>query len=180
MTSRPSPDWRIPAASLRLAAGAPTVLQLHLATTYRVPFTARDSRAVLAARLADALGHTLDLGSPVPASDRQRSYLGALGYRDPGAADDLSRRVASAWIRTLLARQTADVLERLRPSRGDLVVYRPRHASAESAEPPELTAVVSSISETGRINLRRHAGTRSVWPSQVRNLVRQPRVVAGR
>lgn len=182
MTSRASHDWRVPLVGLQLVSGAPTVLQLALASTYRVPFTARDSRAVLAARLADALAQTLDLGPAVPASGRQLSYLRALGYQcaGSGAAGELSRRVASAWIQTMLARQTAEALERLRPSRGDLVVYRPRHARAGPSEQPEVTAVVSSISGTGRINLRRHEGAQSVWPSQVVNLVRQPIALAGR
>lgn len=174
-------DWHGAVEALRSEHGPPTDAQLRLAGQSAIPVARDEPTSVVAALLLDGLAGPLALDGPEPATARQLQYLRALSpwLAAQPERSSLSRRVASAWIRFALSRQTISALHALQPRRGDLVLYRRalyyELSDLEEVEFREESHVVSSISESGRINFRiidraphYSAPARSAWPTCLR------------
>lgn len=180
-------DWREAVACLREAHGPPTAAQGILAARLGVELSGFEPRGVAAATLRDTVAVPLGWNQPEPATQRQIEYLAALRPDDASQPwlPELTRGTASAWISYFLAQGTIAALEALEPCRGDLVLYRRRVYEPWLLEPDEQelreeTHVVSSISDSGRVNFKRihHSATglsgaaRSAWPTQLEIIAR--------
>ena len=140
----PFNDWREPARRLAVSYGPPTPEQGALATHAGVDLPDDTPHDVAAALLLDALAETLTLHGPLPPTPGQLAYLHDLGHE---------WRLAP-W----------------RPPRHDddadipfLVDPAPR--------PLPASLVVSSVSESGRVNFRGGSGL-AAWPEHVTMLAR--------
>ena len=154
-------DWRIPLQAVRASCGPPTHEQRDLAQALHLVLADNEPTAVVAARLHDALAGPLGLAPAELRSTAQQEFLEVLRDRVVlPELDALSWRVASAWIEHFLAVRTAAALERFEPCRGDLITVRIPALRTEKILPSwkPLTRVVSSISDSGRLNLTRERG----------------------
>lgn len=178
----PFPDWREPARLLAVSYGPPTPEQIALAAHTGIDLPDGTPHDVAAALLIDALAPTLTLTGPLPPTAGQLEYLHDLGHQWRLAPWRATRRVASALIQVLVSRGRVGTLEVLRPAHGDLVgVARgraPHHDEDElpylegpSPRPLPASLVVSSVSETGRVNFRGGSGL-TAWPEHVTMLAR--------
>jgi len=189
-------DWRAALAALEDAHGLASGHQRDVADRLEVPLAGREPRPVVDAMLQDQfwgrLGHP-----PEPASARQRDYLDTLlvetiseeqvwgqqheattatyliSLRDEktGQLLPLSWRRASAWIGHVLARRTMAALERLEPAPGDLVLCRRRFRRyyCPGDVRRKETHVVSSISNTGRVNFKQTQQSYQGWNPPARH-----------
>lgn len=176
----PFSDWREPARRLAVSYGPPTPEQVSLAAHAAIDLPDQTPHDVAAALLLDALAPTLTLHGPLPPTAGQLAYLHDLGHEWRLAPWRATRRVASALIGVLVSRGRVGSLERLRPAHGDLVgVARPpRHDEDDIAylidaapRPLPASLVVSSVSESGRVNFRGGSGL-AAWPEHVTMLAR--------
>jgi hypothetical protein len=177
----PFTDWREPARRLAASYGPPTPEQVALAAHAGIDLPEDTPHDVAAALLLDALADTLTLHAALPPTPGQLAYLHDLGHEWRLAPWRATRRVSSALIGVLVSRGRVGALEALRPAHGDLVgVARPpRHDDeadipflvdpAPRPLPPSL--VVSSVSESGRVNFRGGSGL-AAWPEHVTMLAR--------
>lgn len=186
-------DWHRVVAGLREAEGPPTTAQRDLAAKIGVNLGGWEPRGVAAAILSDAVTAPLGLRAPRPATPQQIVYLAALRPADAThpSFPELTRVTASAWISHFLARRTIAALEALAPCRGDLVLYwrRVYDPFAFDRDEPQLreeTHVVSSISESGKVNFRRShrsatglvGAALAAWPTHLEIVARaQPTTV---
>lgn len=176
----PFPDWREPVRRLSVSYGPPTAEQVALAAHAGIDLPPDTPHDVAAALLLDALSATLTLTPPQAPTAGQLEYLHDLGHEWRLAPWRATRRVASALIVVLVSRGRVGTLERLRPAYGDLVgVARPpRHEEDEvpflferTPRPLPSSVVVSSVSDTGRVNFRGGSGL-AAWPEHVTMLAR--------
>jgi hypothetical protein len=177
----PFSDWREPARLLAVSYGPPTPEQVALAAHAGVDFPDGTPHDVAAALLLDALAPTLTLNLAMAPTAGQLEYLHDLGHQWRLAPWRATRRVASALIGVLVSRGRVGSLELLRPAHGDLVgVARPpRHEEDDdipfllesTPRPLPSTLVVSSVSESGRVNFRGGSGL-AAWPEHITMLAR--------
>jgi hypothetical protein len=176
----PFPDWREPARLLAVSYGPPTPEQVALAAHASIDLPDDTPHDVAGALLLDALAGTLTLTPAQPPTAAQLEYLHDLGHQWRLAPWRATRRVASALIGVLVSRGRVGSLQLLRPAHGDLVgVARPpRHEDDDipflvepTPRPLPPSLVVSSVSESGRVNFRGGPGL-AAWPEHVTMLAR--------
>lgn len=180
--------WEGATKALARSFPPPNGEQKLLAAGAGVRLDANDPGVVVAARLCDALAERLELRAAFPASERQIAYLRALANERLAARslDKFTRRVASAWIHYLLAHRNIALLRELEVERGDLVsCQRPvydYYGSRSIERTCTETHVVSSISDSGRVNFKRTlqplssdfmTPARSAWPSALAVVARE-------
>lgn len=180
----PFPDWREPARLLAVSYGPPTPEQVALAAHALIDLPRDTPHDVAAALLLDALAPTLTLNPSQAPTAAQLEYLHDLGHEWRLAPWRATRRVASALIGVLVSRGRVSSLERLRPAHGDLVAVTrpPRHEEddipyliEQTPRPLPPSLVVSSVSETGRVNFRGGSGL-AAWPEHVTMFARAAEV----
>lgn len=156
---------------LEEAAGPPTREQIDLAGKVGLVY-AGEPRGVFSEVIEAWLRPTIWQKGPDPATERQLAFLGALGHAHK--RQDISRRVASAWIEHYLSLRTASALKELRLVAGDAV-------SQEHSDIDSMTGeihvwyqprTVSSIGENGLVYFRGGNG-QCGWPSLLRRPVPQ-------
>ncbi|WP_354700420.1 hypothetical protein [Paraconexibacter sp. AEG42_29] len=180
----PFPDWREPARLLAVSYGPPTPEQVALAAHAGVDLPDDTPHDVAAALLLDALAPTLTLNPALPPTAGQLEYLHDLGHQWRLAPWRATRRVASALIGVLVSRGRVGSLELLRPAYGDLVGVARRGGGPHRDEDDDIpfladprprplpaSLVISSVSETGRVNFRGGSGL-AAWPEHVTMLAR--------
>lgn len=183
----PFPDWREPARLLAVSYGPPSPEQVALAVHAGIDLPDDTPHDVAAALLLDALAATLTLHPALPPTAGQLEYLHDLGHQWRLAPWQATRRVASALIGVLVSRGRVGALERLHPAHGDLVgVARgggphrhedddPTFLAVPVPRPLPSSLVISSVSETGRVNFRGGSGL-AAWPEHVTMLARAAEV----
>lgn len=175
-------DWREPARLLAVSYGPPTAEQVALAAHAGIDLPAGTPHDVAAALLLDALARSLTVAPAQAPTAGQLEYLHDLGHEWRLAPWRATRRVASALIGVLVSRGRVGALETLRPFRGDLVAVARRVGGIESDDdvpflleptprPLPPTVVVSSVSDSGRVNFRGGSGL-AAWPEHVTMLAR--------
>lgn len=180
----PFPDWREPARLLAVSYGPPTPEQVALAAHAHIDLPDDTPHDVAGALLLDALARTLTLNPAQAPTAAQLEYLHDLGHQWRLAPWRATRRVASALINVLVSRGRVGSLETLRPAHGDLVGVARRTGGPHEHEDDEVpflvepaprplpsSLVISSVSDTGRVNFRGGPGL-AAWPEHVTMLAR--------
>jgi hypothetical protein len=160
-------DWREPVELLEIRINEKlTSGQLDLAALIGLSLQGDEPRHVVAAMLEDYLTPMIHDQPARPASDSQRDLLTSLldgsDFRQL-PINDMTSRVAFAWIEHLIFRERVAHLRQLKPKAGDMVWVD--HQVVSDRKP----WVISSIGASGRIHLK---GTMSpgVWPNQIRHI----------
>lgn len=157
-------DWRIVSERLRQLAGTTTEAQLALAEKLGVELDPKMPSIFAATALREAVAGELNEPPASPMSYGQTEFLaeleGQLDLDHPSGEIDRAR--ASAWIEWMLIVRAERALQQLKPAPGDLVEVD--HIQGE-------IALVSSISDDGRVNLQGRGG-RGKWPHLLRMVVR--------
>lgn len=161
-------DWREPVRLLAEKNGPATPEQHDLAMLLCVPLRLGEHRKIATALLADRVEGPI-YGSQVPlATNQQLDFLGKIA-EEAFSFQDLSKRVASAWIDYYLARRAIADLLALRLQRGDRVI-KTEQFSLDGENPFTFVGAhtVSSIGANGRVYFKGGNGAGG-WPSELRS-----------
>ena len=131
------PSWEEPVRLLDQSLGAPEAHLKELADALGAYVGDNPSRALLVARLEDALSAKTGKQPPKPASPHQ---VRLLAPSDIGGAIHTARE-ADALIRTMIARERIDALRSLRPRRGDQLVPLDSDRRFRSGEVVRVTSI---------------------------------------
>ncbi len=170
--SGPFSSWWPAADALRAVVLAPpTQAQQALADQLEVKLPAVSPAAVATAVLDDYLEPILGRSPAMPPTEPQVAFLRSLAQEAAIelSTDLLTRRTTSAWIDVLLGRRTLGALEKLRPSRGDVV----DHSGRSAAPGPRLVRRfrISSVAASGLLYFRGGNG-QCGWPTNVELVAR--------
>lgn len=150
-------SWRDAAEAIAAELSSPERELLDLAVSLGVQVSRNEQRALVVARIEDAVSELTRNRLRRPATTAQRSLLAALSVPLSGAE---SVREADALIRTGIANERLDALRVLQPERGDKLVRK-------VGRPGEVVEV-SSIDRLGQIWMKGAGG----YPTRPQDLSR--------